>query len=404
MIQDTKSLFHIPQDSTGHNQIYLCGNSLGLMPRSVPDYINQELDDWRRLGVEGHLHARHPWLPYHEQLTESMSRILGARPHEVVVMNGLTANLHLMMVSFYRPSAKRYKILMEYNPFPSDRYAAQSQVSFHGYDPDDAIIELPVSREDREIVSNETIRDILAKHGEEIALILIGGVNYYTGQAYDMAEITRLGHTYGCKVGFDLAHAAGNLDVRLSDFGPDFAVWCTYKYLNSGPGNLSGCYVNERHHHDDNLPRFSGWWGHDKSRRFLMEPKFKPISTVEAWQLSNPPILAMAAIRASLDIFDTCGIEFLREKSIMLTNHLYESISSLDQEEIEIITPSDSDRRGCQLSLRMVHPDKKVFDRLTAAGVIADWREPDVIRIAPVPLYNDGQDVDAFVLKLRDAL
>lgn len=404
MTQDTKSLFHIPQDNTGKDQIYLCGNSLGLMPKSTPDYINQELDDWRRLGVEGHMHARHPWLPYHENLTASMARVVGAKPNEVVVMNGLTANLHLMMVSFYRPTAKRFKILMEYNPFPSDRYAAQSQVRFHGFDPSDAIIELPVSPEDGEIVSAETITKILAEHGDQIALILIGGVNYYTGQAYDLPEITRLGHSYGCIVGFDLAHAAGNLDVKLSDFGPDFAVWCTYKYLNSGPGNLSGCYVNERHHHDEKIPRFAGWWGQDKSRRFLMEPDFHPIPTVEAWQLSNPPIFAMAAIRASLDIFDTVGIETLRAKSVELTSHLYESISHLNQDKIIIITPADSNRRGCQLSLKMLYPDKKVFDKLTNAGVIADWREPDVIRIAPVPLYNDMDEMDSFVNKLSESL
>ncbi len=393
--------FHIPQDAAGNDLIYLCGNSLGLMPRSTPDYINQELEDWKQHGVEGHIHARNPWLPYHENLGESMARIVGARPHEVVVMNSLTVNLHLMMVSFYRPTKTRYKILMEYNPFPSDRYAAQSQVKFHGFEPKDAIIELP-DRDGTEIISMVTIEEILHTHGHEIALVLIGGVNYYTGQAYDMAKITQLGHHYGCKVGFDLAHAAGNLDVQLAEYGPDFAVWCSYKYLNSGPGGLSGCYVNERHHHDESLPKFAGWWGHDKAIRFKMGPTFIPIPTVESWQLSNPPIFQMAAIRASLDIFDRAGgISRLREKSIELTTHLYDGLMNLGREDIEIITPVDPAQRGCQLSIRMLRPDKAYFDVLTSRGVVADWREPDVIRVATCPLYNTNDDVAAFLEKMK---
>jgi kynureninase len=392
--------FHIPQDAAGNDLIYLCGNSLGLMPHSTPDFINQELEDWKNFGVEGHMHARNPWLPYHESLAESMARIVGAHPHEVVVMNSLTVNLHLMMVSFYRPTKTRYKILMEYNPFPSDRYAAQSQVKFHGLDPKDAIIELP-DRDGTEIISMDTIEEILHTHGHEIALVLIGGVNYYTGQAYDMAKITQLGHHYGCKVGFDLAHAAGNLDVQLAKYGPDFAVWCSYKYLNSGPGGLSGCYVNERHHHDENLPKFAGWWGHDKASRFKMGPHFIPIPTVESWQLSNPPIFQMAAIRASLDIFDKAGgISCLREKSIELTTHLYEGILNLGREDIEIITPVDPAQRGCQLSIKMLRPDKAYFDALTSRGVVADWREPNVIRVATCPLYNTNDDVAAFLEKM----
>lgn len=396
MAENTRSLFHIPKDQQGKELIYFCGNSLGLMPKTTPDYVIQELDDWRRLGVDGHLHARNPWLPYHEHLTQAMAHVVGANPHEVVVMNGLTANLHLMMISFYRPSKTRYKVLMEYNPFPSDRYAVQSQVKLHGYDPEDAIIEFTVRPSDNEIVHDETIESIMKAEGDQIALILIGGVNYYSGQAYNLSKITQLGHQYGCIVGFDLAHAAGNLDVHLSSFQPDFAVWCTYKYLNSGPGNLSGCYVHERHHRAD-IPRLQGWWGHDKSRRFLMESQFVPIPTVEAWQLSNPPILAMSAIRASLDIFDKIGIASLREKSIMLTQYLYDSILDLGTRSIEIITPREIDRRGCQLSLRILNGGKAIFDRLSKKGIIVDWREPDVIRIAPAPLYNEANDIDEFV-------
>jgi kynureninase len=393
--------FHIPQSEDGRDLVYLCGNSLGLMPRTTEAYIQQELDDWKRLGVEGHMHAHNPWLPYHELLTEGMARVVGGSAHEVVVMNSLTVNLHLMMVSFYRPTKERYKVLMEYNPFPSDRYAVQSQVRYHGFDPSEAIIELP-DHSGTEIISMETIEDILHKHGDEIALIMIGGVNYYTGQAYDMARITKLGHQNGCMVGFDLAHAAGNLDVQLSDFGPDFAVWCSYKYLNSGPGGLSGCYVNERHHQDADLPKFAGWWGHDKSRRFKMEPDFVPIPTVESWQLSNPPIFQMAAIKASLDIFDQAGgITNLRAKSVELTTMLYDRIASLDRQDIEIITPNVSDQRGCQLSIRMLKPDKSYFDQLTAKGIFADWREPDVIRVAPCPLYNTEEDILRFVAQLK---
>jgi kynureninase len=295
------------------------------------------------------------------------------------------------MVSFYRPTRDRYKILFDYSPFPSDRYAIESQVKFHGFDPKDGMIELSPD-DGSEIITLENIQTVLETHGDEIALILIGGVNYYTGQAYDIKAITEMGHAYGCMVGFDLAHAAGNLLLHLHDDGPDFAAWCSYKYLNAGPGSLSGCFIHERHHQSD-LPRFTGWWGNDKSTRFLMGDEFNPIPTAEGWQLSNPPILSMAAIRASLDIFAEAGMTRLRAKSEKLTAYLEYLISHRKTDAIKIITPSEPNQRGCQLSFQMQHPDKRLFEYLSKKGVIADWREPDVIRIAPVPLYNSYQDL-----------
>lgn len=394
--------FCIPKTADGDDVIYLCGNSLGLMPRQTPDYIHQELEDWKNWGVEGHFHAQRPWMPYHEFLSEQMADIVGARPSEVVVMNSLTVNLHLMMVSFYKPNSKRYKILFDYSPFPSDRYAIASQIRFHGYNPSEAMIELQPQK-DSEIVSEDYIADILEKHGDEIALILIGGVNYYTGQLYDIARITAMGHRYGCMVGFDLAHAAGNVTLNLHDDGPDFAAWCTYKYLNSGPGSLSGCFVHERHHHSD-LPRFEGWWGNDKKTRFLMQDEFLPIPGAEAWQLSNPPILSMAAVKSSLDVFSQATMKSLRSKSEKLTLYLEELILHTAYKGLKIITPHEPHRRGCQLSLQMEQSDKSLFMKITEAGVIADWREPDVIRIAPVPLYNSFEDVWKFHHWLQQGL
>ncbi|MBK8626309.1 MAG: kynureninase [Saprospiraceae bacterium] len=394
--------FHIPKISDGKDSIYLCGNSLGLMPKSASEYINQELEDWKNLGVEGHFHAKNPWMPYHEYLSKNMAQIVGAFPSEVVVMNSLTVNLHLLMVSFYRPTKNRYKILFDYSPFPSDRYAISSQVNFHGFDPAEAMIELKPDNGE-EIITIENIHKILEMHGDEIALILIGGVNYYTGQAYDIKTITDMGHAQGCVVGFDLAHAAGNLLLNLHDDGPDFATWCSYKYLNAGPGSLSGCFVHERHHSAD-LPRFAGWWGHDKATRFLMGDEFHPIPTAEGWQLSNPPILSMAAIRASLDLFAEAGMNRLRRKSEQLTAYLEYLISQANDVNIKIITPSETQQRGCQISIQMKNPNKNLFQYLTENGVIADWREPDVIRVAPVPLYNTFEDVWQFNRILHEGL
>jgi kynureninase len=398
-----RSRFHIPPTPGGEPSVYFCGNSLGLMPKSVRENVEEVLYDWQNLGVEGHVHAKHPWMPYHEFLTDQMAAVVGALPEEVVVMNSLTVNIHLMMVSFYRPTAQRYKILMEYAPFPSDRYALESQVKFHGFDPQTAIIELMPDPETKTI-TREQIDAVLAREGEHIALIMIGGVNYYTGQAYDIAYITRAGHQYGCIVGFDLAHGAGNLHLQLHDDGPDFAAWCGYKYLNSGPGALSGCFVHQRHARDFELPRFAGWWGHDKKTRFLMGNTFIPIPGAEGWQLSNPPILPMASMRASLQIFQEAGMSALRLKSEKMTHFALQLLKDAGLKGIRCITPSDPQSRGCQLSLQMINPDKRVFEMLTARGVIADWREPDVIRIAPVPLYNSYSEIATFVTMLNDIL
>lgn len=394
-LNEFRSMFHIPKNEDGSDKIYFCGNSLGLMPKKAADYVNQELTDWAQLGVDGHTHAKNPWMPYHEFLTHNMAQVVGALPTEVVVMNGLTANLHLMMVSFYRPKASRFKILIEYSPFPSDRYAIESQVKFHGFDPKDAIIELMPDDNTLEI-SDSNFKNVLKNHGEEIALILIGGVNYYTGQAYNIQQITTLGHQYGCKVGFDLAHGAGNLLLKLHEDGPDFAVWCSYKYLNAGPGGLSGCFIHQRHERSFDLPRFAGWWGHNKASRFLMENTFQPMTGAEGWQLSNPPILPMATLRASLEIFVQAGMSNLRNKSEKMTAYALFLMQNTELKNITVITPKDVEKRGCQLSLQMKNPDKNVFHRLTESGVIADWREPDVIRIAPVPLYNTYEEIWRF--------
>lgn len=395
--------FHIPKDKEGNDVIYMCGNSLGLMPKSTEKYIVEVLTDWQNLAVEGHFHGKNPWLTYHEILAGPMAAIVGALPSEVVVMNSLTVNLHLLMVSFYRPEKKRYKILFDYSPFPSDRYAIESQIRYHGYDPKDAMIELK-PEPGQFIISPDKIASIIQEQGSEIALILIGGVNYYTGQVYDMKQITMSGHEKGCMVGFDLAHGAGNILLDLHNDGPDFAAWCTYKYMNAGPGSLSGIFIHERHHRNTELPRFAGWWGQDKNTRFLMGPEFNPIPSAEGWQLSNQPVIQMAVIKASLDIFTEAGIQNLRVKSEKLTSYLEYLINTSRNEKISIITPADAKSRGCQLSLQMKYPDKKLFYYLMDHGVILDWREPDVIRVAPTPLYNTFQDVWHFARILNDGL
>ena len=395
-----RNQFHFPKDNTGNPLLYFCGNSLGLQPKTVRSYIEQELLDWENLGVEGHFHAKHPWMPYHEFLTEKMANIVGAKPIEVVVMNTLTVNLHLMMVSFYRPTKTKYKIVIEKNAFPSDQYAVQSQINFHGLDCKDALIEL-APRENEDIIFTEDIEKVIAEQGDSIALIMLGGVNYYTGQAFDMKRITEVAHQKNIVVGFDLAHAAGNLLLQLHDWNVDFAVWCSYKYLNSGPGGIAGCFVHEKHATDKTLPRFAGWWSNDKQKRFLMQPEFNAIDGAEGWQLSNPSILAMASLRASLDIFDEVGMEKLAEKSNQLTSYLEFLINELKNDAIEIITPKDTKQRGAQLSIRIKNSNKNFFHQLTATGVVCDWREPDVIRLAPVPLYNSFLDVYQFVQKLK---
>jgi kynureninase len=363
----------------------------------VKEYVNEELEDWAKLGVEGHLHARHPWLPYHEFLTQSMARLVGGLQTEVVVMNSLTVNLHLLMASFYRPGKKRYKILFESDAFPSDRYAIASQIRWHGFDPEDGIV-LWKPKEGKHLLEMDDLNAILQQHGEEIALILLGGVNYYTGQYLDLKEITRMGHSYGITVGFDLAHATGNVDMSLHDWKVDFAAWCSYKYLNSGPGSLGAIFIHEKHGHDLSIPRLSGWWGHNKETRFKMRDDFDPLPGAEGWQLSNPPILPLAAMRASMEIFDAAGIRNLREASMQLNNHYYTLLKDLPN--IDLITPADPHQRGCQFSLHVTRNGKKLFDHLTSQGIIADWREPDVIRIAPVPLYNTRHDLEQLITAL----
>ncbi|HRG36975.1 MAG TPA: kynureninase [Bacteroidia bacterium] len=395
--------FHFPKNEKGKYLLYFCGNSLGLQPKTVRTYIEQELKDWERLGVEGHFQAKNPWMPYHEFLTEQMSRVVGGKPIEVVVMNTLTLNLHLMMVSFYRPTKTKYKIVIEGGAFPSDQYAVKSQLNFHGIDVQKGLIEL-VPRKGEDTLRTEDIEALIEKEGDSIALIMLGGVNYYTGQLYDMKRITAAGHKAGSIVGFDLAHAAGNVNLQLHDWDVDFAVWCGYKYLNSGPGGIAGCFVHERHATNKELPRFAGWWGHDKKTRFLMGPEFVPISGAEGWQLSNSPVLAMASLRASLAIFDEAGMQQLTTKSRLLTGYLEYLIQETKNTNINIITPKDPTQRGAQLSIRIKNSDKSFFNRLVESGVICDWREPDVIRLAPAPLYNSFQDVFQFVELLKKQL
>ncbi|MDQ3710912.1 MAG: kynureninase [Acidobacteriota bacterium] len=395
--------FYIPKQTSGEDVIYLTGNSLGLQPKTARAYIEQELKDWETFGVEGHFHAKTPWMPYHEFLTEQMANVVGAKPIETVVMNSLTVNLHLLMVSFYRPTKERYKIVIEAGAFPSDQYAVASQIKFYRFDIKDSLIELK-PRENETTLRTEDVEKTIAENGDSIALILLGGVNYYTGQAFDMRRITEAGHKAGAIVGFDLAHAAGNIELSLHDWNVDFAVWCSYKYLNAGPGGVAGCFVHERHSENFDLPRFAGWWGHDKETRFLMNSEFVPIKGAEGWQLSNPPILQMAALKASLDIFEEAEMKNLTEKSGRLTAYLEFLLNKICDERISVITPSNPSERGCQLSIRVQNANKDLFKAVSTRGVIADWREPDVIRVAPVPLYNSFADVYKFAQILKDCL
>lgn len=402
-----RNLFHFP-DFHEHKVVYFTGNSLGLQPVKAKTYITEELEDWAKFGVEGHFHSRRPWFSYHEQLTEKVAKIVGAKPIEVVVTHSLTTNLHLLMVSFYRPSGKRTKILCEAKAFPSDQYALESQVKFHGLDPSLDLIEV-APREGEHLIREEDIISKIQELGDTLAMVMIGGVNYYTGQLFDMKAITEAGHKVGAVVGFDLAHAAGNVNLSLHDWGVDFAAWCGYKYLNSSPGGVSGMFVHERHAESKNLPRFAGWWGHDKQTRFLMEPGFHPIKGAEGWQLSNAPVLGMAAHLAAIELFDEAGMERIGEKRDALTAYLefiIDDISSRNANRVnfELITPRDKTKRGSQLSIMAKGQGKALFDALSAAGVIADWREPNVIRVAPVPLYNSFEDCYWFGQLLENAI
>ncbi|WP_200820769.1 kynureninase [Pseudobacteriovorax antillogorgiicola] len=393
--------FYIPTHQ-GEPVLYFCGNSLGLQPKTARPMIEQELKDWAQHGVEGHFEAERPWVHYHEFLTDAMAKVVGGNACEVVCMNSLTVNLHLMMVSFYRPEGRRRKILIEGGAFPSDQYAVASQARFHGLDADQVVEELQ-PRPGEHLLRTEDILTKVEELGDELALIMIGGVNYLTGQLYDMEAITQKGHAVGAKVGFDLAHGAGNVPLRLHDWGVDFAVWCSYKYLNSGPGGIAGCFVHENHV-KGNLPRFEGWWGHSKEKRFKMEPSFEAIPSVEAWQLSNPPIFQLASLLASLKIFDQAGMSELRTKSECLTSYLeYMVVDAFGSRDL-VITPSQVHERGAQLSFRIPKGGRDVLERLKQRGVICDFREPNIIRAAPTPLYNSYEDVFRFVSILKECV
>ena len=387
----------------GKQVIYFTGNSLGLQPKRTQKYVNEVMTDWANLAVEGHFYSDKPWWDYHGRFAAPLSEIVGAKPTEVTVMNTLTVNLHLLMVSFYRPTQKKFKIICEEKAFPSDQYMFQSQIDFHsksvGFNPSEALVEI----KRREGEHNIRIEDILAKIeevGEELALVLIGGVNYYTGQVFDMKTITEAGHKQGAYVGWDLAHAAGNIELHLNEWNVDFAAWCSYKYMNSGPGNASGCFVHEMHHNDADLPRFAGWWGHNKERRFKMEPKFDPVRGAEGWQLSNLPILSLAPYLASVDMFAEVGMTKLISKRNLITSYLEFILKEIDNElegaDFEIITPSNQEERGCQLSVYLHGQGRELFERLMKNGVITDWREPNVIRLAPAPFYCSFEDMYDF--------
>lgn len=397
--------FYIPKVN-GKDSIYLCGNSLGLQPRAVEQHVMTEIKDWRKYGVEGHLHARNPWLYYHHLFTKPLSNLVGGKKEEVVCMNNLTVNLNIMMVSFYRPSGSKTKIVIEGSAFPSDYYAVEQQIRFHGLKAEENIIEL-LPRKGEVTLRTEDILATLTKHKDEIALVLLGGVNYYTGQFFDIKAISDCCQKNKLTLGLDLAHAIGNVELKLHDWNIDFATWCSYKYLNSGPGGVSGVFVHNKYAKRPDLPRFAGWWGNAEKTRFKMEKHYVPQEGAAGWQMSNAPVMNMAAHKASLELFEKAGIKNLRKKSVQLTaylEYLLQPTATSPGSPISIITPSDAKARGCQLSLQTKTNGKKIFDKLTKAGIIADWREPDVIRIAPVPLYNSFEDVWHFADILGNAI
>ncbi len=396
-LKSCRDQFHIPRRPGGEPVIYFCGNSLGLQPNSARAMVEREMKDWAESAVDAHFKGDSAWYPYHQLFRETGARLVGALPGEVVMMNSLTVNLHLMMVSFYRPTKERYKILIDYPTFPSDLYAIKSQLQHHSHDVRDALVILK-PRDGEHTIRAEDIERTLADEGDQIALVMFAGVNFFTGQLYDLEQVTRLAHQHGCTVGFDLAHAAGNVPLRLHDWGVDFAVWCSYKYLNSGPGAIAGCFVHEKHAQDAELPRFAGWWGNDPDKRFMMHllPDFAPVEGAEGWQISNPPILSAAPLRASLELFDAAGMSALRAKSEKLTGYLQYLLDRLPADRFEVITPRESERRGCQLSI-LIHDRPKEYHRaLLDAGVVCDFREPNVVRVAPVPLYNTFHEVWRF--------
>jgi kynureninase len=404
-LRNYRNEFIFPQHN-GKDVIYFTGNSLGLQPKRTKKYVDEVMNDWAKLAVEGHFYAEKPWWDYHERFAVPLGKIVGAKPSEVTVMNTLTVNLHLLMVSFYRPTKNRYKIICEEKAFPSDQYMFQSQVHFHGYKTEDAIIEL----KRREGEHNLRLEDILAKIeevGDELALVMIGGVNYYTGQVFDIKSITEAGHKVGAVVGWDLAHAAGNIALHLHDWNVDFASWCSYKYMNSGPGNASGCFIHEKHHHNDELPRFAGWWGHNKERRFKMEQTFEPVHGADGWQISNLPILSLAPYLASVEMFDEIGMEKIIQKRNQITAYLEFILYEIDKEvkgHFEIITPLNPEERASQLSVYFHGEGRSLFEYLMKNGVVTDWREPNVIRFAPVPLYCSFEDMYNFGQILKSGI
>jgi kynureninase len=409
-----RARFALPRDERGAPVVYLSGHSLGLAPLAARELLLQELDEWSRLAVQGHEHGRRPWVPYHENLTAGLAALTGARPGEVIAMNSLTVNLHLMLASFYRPAGKRTKILIESGAFSSDRHAVASQIAWHGLDPGTHLMEL-APRAGEDTVAHSAIEACLAEHGEQIALVLWPGVQFRTGQSFDLARIARATHARGCVSGFDLAHSIGNTPLSLHDSGADFAVWCSYKYLNGGPGAIGGCFIPERHaqaqsrtQHSGGVPgaRLAGWWGHELQSRFLMEPQFRAADGASAWQISNPPILSATPLIASLAIFAEAGLSRLRAKSVALTDFMDALVRRLEP-QVHILTPRASSERGCQLSIRIAGGTQRgraVFDALLARGVVCDWRTPDIIRVAPVPLYNRFEDVAQFAQTLSEIL
>jgi kynureninase len=406
ILQSFRQEFLIPQHH-GKDAIYLCGNSLGLQPKATQQYIASQLSNWQNLAVEGWFEGDEPWLSYHKQMLQPLANIVGAQPAEVTIMNSLTVNLHLLLVSFYQPTGKRYKILMEGGAFPSDQYAIESQVKFHGFAPQDAIAEV-FAREGESTLRTADIIHKINENADELALVLFSGINYYTGQFFDVEAITRAAHQAGAYAGFDLAHAAGNVPLQLHNWDADFACWCSYKYMNSGPGGVSGIFVHEKHHQNKDLNRFAGWWGYRNDTRFKMAQGFDPEPGAEGWQVSTAPILLLAAHKAALTMFDEAGsIPAIRGKSMLLTGYLEFLIEEINQQHgqqlFNIITPKNGQERGCQLSVICSKDGKATFDYLVSQGVIGDWREPDVIRLSPVPLYNTFTDVYTAALHLAKA-
>lgn len=400
-LKSFRKRFHIPKVN-GKDAIYLCGNSLGLQPKTVEKHLQVELEDWRKLGVEGHLHGRNPWLYYHHFFSKSISKLVGAKEKEVVVMNQLTVNLNLLLISFYRPKGKKVKVLMQANEFPSDYYAVEQQMRLHGINPKGNILEVKPRAGEVTLRTEDIIAEI-EKNKNELALVLFSAVNYYTGQLFDIKRMAEACQKHKVTFGVDLAHAIGNVELKLNSWGVDFATWCSYKYLNSGPGGVSGVYINERHTDNKTLPRLGGWWGNEEKTRFKMPKNFVPQQGAAGWQISNAPVLSMAAHKASLEIFDEAGMKALRKKSVMLSGFMLFLINERTangKQQFRIITPTNANERGCQLSIQTLKNGKALFNKITKAGIIADWREPDVIRVAPTPLYNTFEEVFTFAEKL----